>query len=371
MKRMALSIALMLLAGPTQADPPPSWTFQATPAPEWSAQFEQNDGWIGGDGVYPVQLSANRIAWFFGDTWIGKIQNGKRVDCTMVNNTMVIRHGRGLDAPADFIVRRDDDKKAVAFVAPKDGRGWFWPFASAMVNDQLIMFLAQIEKTNDTGVFAFRQVALWMGIVANPNDPPLKWRIEQIPVPFCSFSGERNTTFGMATCAADGFLYIFGTDENITGNNRSRHMIVARVGLDKATDANAWRFFADGKWVEDYRHCSHLAGDAASEGSVSYLPALKQYAFVYTHLGLSDQIMMRTAPNPWGPWSSATKVFTCPEMAADKNLFTYAAKGQPAISGADELLISYAVNSFDFWQVARDARLYWPKFVRVKFSTPP
>jgi hypothetical protein len=172
----------------------------------------------------------------------------------------------------------------------------------------------------------------------------------------------------MATLIADEHLYIYGTDEDTTPKNRSRHLIVARVPVGHSTDLKAWRFFKDGDWVENFRQCSRLADEIASEGSVSYLPVLKQLAFVYTHRGLSDQIMMRTADQPWGPWSKPTKIYTSPEMATDKNLFSYAAKAHPPISGDDELLISYAVNSFDFWQVAKDAKLYWPKFVRVKFA---
>jgi hypothetical protein len=32
------------------------------------------------------------------------------------------------------------------------------------------------------------------------------------------------------------------------------------------------------------------------------------------------------------------------------------------------VVVSYVVNSFDFWQVAREAKLYWPRFVRVTLA---
>ena len=41
----------------------------------------------------------------------------------------------------------------------------------------------------------------------------------------------------------------------------------------------------------------------------------------------------------------------------------------PSLSFGQELVISYVVNSFDFWQVARQAELYWPRFVRVTLVT--
>jgi len=77
--------------------------------------------------------------------------------------------------------------------------------------------------------------------------------------------------------------------------------------------------------------------------------------------------MARTAPEPWGPWSSPTVIYRCPEAKWDKQIFCYAAKAHPMLSSAThELVITYAANSFDLAQVLTDARLYWPRFVRVK-----
>jgi hypothetical protein len=36
------------------------------------------------------------------------------------------------------------------------------------------------------------------------------------------------------------------------------------------------------------------------------------------------------------------------------------------MSSGQDLFVSYVVDSFDFWQVAREAELYWPRFVRVR-----
>jgi hypothetical protein len=53
-------------------------------------------------------------------------------------------------------------------------------------------------------------------------------------------------------------------------------------------------------------------------------------------------------------------------MSRDKRLFCYGAKAHPTLSSGQDLVVTYVVNSFDFWQVAREARLYWPRFVRVR-----
>ena len=50
------------------------------PWPQFDALFAGDQGWTGGDGAYSVELSDGLILWLFGDTWIGKIQDGRHVD---------------------------------------------------------------------------------------------------------------------------------------------------------------------------------------------------------------------------------------------------------------------------------------------------
>jgi hypothetical protein len=102
---------------------------------------------------------------------------------------------------------------------------------------------------------------------------------------------------------------------------------------------------------------------------VSWLPALRRFVLICTEDGLSDKIIARTAVDPWGPWSAATVVYRCPEAGWSKGIFCYAAKAHPMLTPAgDELLVTYAANTYEISQVIADARLYWPRFVRVKPS---
>ena len=50
--------------------------------------------------------------------------------------------------------------------------------------------------------------------------------------------------------------------------------------------------------------------------------------------------------------------------------FAYAGKAHPELTDAPgELIVTYAANSSDFWTLFQDARLYWPRFVRVKVTS--
>jgi len=140
------------------------------------------------------------------------------------------------------------------------------------------------------------------------------------------------------------------------------------VPINRVADFSAWRYYAGGEWSADFRKARRLAGGMASECSVSFLPKLGQYALVYTDLGLSPKIQVRTSRTPWGEWSAPSTVYQCVEMFEDKRIFCYAAKAHPVPGADDALMISYVANSYDFGQVIADAGLYWPRFVRVPLT---
>lgn len=342
---------------------------EGRPAPEMDALFQQTNGWIGGDGAYSVALTPERTLWLFSDTWVGEVRDGHRTNATIVNNTLALQDGRGAEAKLRFIVRRDAEGKPVAFLTPEDKRGWFWLQAGACIDQQLYLFLAQIEKTDASGVFGFRQIGESLGIVTNPLAPPLEWRIEQRKLPCAEFTAGRRRTFGAATLVDGGYLYVYGTDDDIRSGELERYLTAARVPTNRVADFSAWRYYAGGQWSADYREASQLASSMATECSVSFLPKLGDYVLVYTDQGLSPKIQVRTSRTPWGEWSEPMTIYRCPEMSEDERIFCYAAKAHPSLGADDALMVSYVANAYDFGQVITDASLYWPRFVRVPLET--
>jgi hypothetical protein len=338
------------------------------PLDEMNALFTRTEGWIGADGAYSVPLKPDRILWLFSDTWVGRVQDGKRVDATIVNNSAAIQEGLGAKAAIRFAIRRGADGKAEALIAPADGNGWFWLQAGLVIDEHMIVFLPQIEKAGDPGAFGFRQVGQCVGRVANPNDDPTSWRIEQHKLPHTIFSPERLLSFGTALIEKDGYLYIYGTDEDRKTAGINRYLIVARVPSAQVLDFTAWEFYHDGAWQPDFRKSSRLVPGMASECSVTYLPDRQRYVLIYTEGGLSERILARSSPQPWGPWSEPVTVYQCPEVGWDRRIFCYGAKAHGSLSFGDDLVVSYFANSYDFWHVAADARLYWPKFIRTHLT---
>jgi hypothetical protein len=335
------------------------------PAPDLEAPFYRTDGWIGGDGAYSVALAPKRTLWLFSDTWVGKIRDGRRIEATIVNNTVGVQEGVG--GRLTYTIARGPDGKPAALIIPADGRGWFWLQAGVADHGRLSLFLNQVEKTDDKSVFGFRSVGLWLGTVANADQPPESWHVQQVKMPNVVFATDRTLVWGAAVLRVGDDLYVYGTDERRGKGFPNRQMVVARVPPASIGVFTAWRYFCDGVWREDFNNPSPLAGGMATEYSVT--PFENRYLAVYTEGGLSPRIMGRMADHPWGPWSAPAVLYECPEMGRDKKVFCYAAKAHPTLSSGPDLVVSYCVNSFDFWQVARDAKLYWPRFVRVTLTT--
>jgi len=340
--------------------------------PHYDALFQREEGWTGADGAYSLVFAQNTILWLFGDTWIGQVREGEHRNATIVNNSIGIQEGRQPPAASlNFYYRQTPDGKPAAFIQPAEDRSWFWIYHGIRNSQGLYLFLVQIGRTAGEADFGFAVIGNWLAHIPNPQDPPGRWRVRQSKIPWSQFSSAGDTLFGSALLRDDGFVYVYGTrDEKLKGA-LTKHMIVARVPEAMLGDFDQWRFFAAGRWVADYSKAATLCSNIANEYSVSFQTALRQYIVVYSENGFSENVVARLAPDPCGPWSDPIRLYQCPEADWHKDIICYAAKGHPELSlSADELIITYIANSTDFYRMAGDARLYRPRFVRVRFAVP-
>ncbi len=166
--------------------------------------------------------------------------------------------------------------------------------------------------------------------------------------------------------ADGGHLYVYGYDEPRGQGFGKRRLTVARVPAEKLDDFAAWRFRTADGWSDKAADAAPSVDGLATEFSVNRLPGGNGYVLVFTENGLGARIIGRFAASPAGPWSAPRLLYTCPEMARDKGLFSYAAKAHPWATTGRELLVSYCVNAWDFGRLFRDEQVYRPKFVRVE-----
>ncbi len=370
-KMVALLFVEMFLwsvAGGAASDS--AFTYSVEPMAEYDALFCRTQGWTGADAAYSVALKDDVTLWLYGDTWVGDVLDGRHKNATMVNNSIALQRGREPStASVRFFWQTTEEGKPEAFVKPADGKGWFWISDGVMAGGKLYLFLMQIVKSGDEGVFGFKHTGTWLGEVENPQDGPPKWRIRQHKVPWGRYSSGGNLFFGSAVMKDGDFVYVYGASEDWSRPMGGRSMIVARMRTSEITDFGKWWFFGDGSWSSDIKDVRGLFDGTATEYSVCYQPAIKKYVTIYTENGMSKNILMRTAATAVGPWSEARKIYECPDCDRHKSYFCYAAKGHhPELSrSSDELIVTYVCNSTDFGQMVRDAGIYRPRFVRVRF----
>jgi hypothetical protein len=114
----------------------------------------------------------------------------------------------------------------------------------------------------------------------------------------------------VALVKADPWLYITGI-----GKYRQDSVCLARVKLDQILDRSAIRYFSgaddDGRprWSDKEGNAVFLfRHDVVGEHSLAYCPTVERYVMLYNSVKPRG-IVMRSAPQPWGPWSEIEIIF--------------------------------------------------------------
>lgn len=370
----------------------------STPDIEWDAVFTRTEGWTGGDAAGTVDLGDGRTLWMFADSWIGGVAEGQHAPGShMVNNVIAVHGSSDLGkcrAPDYKDIKfhwgpDDDNGKPSAWIKPENPirKEWYWFNGSGCVipgpygKDRLVMFLFKLTDRGEEGSpWNFQGIGCAMAIVDNMNEPPEEWIVRQIQIPYSyqikPQSGDtvfRITNWGVSTYlpeqesfkSPERKLFIFGIDDT---NPADKHLLLARVDPMDIEDLNKWEYYArDSDWSGKMEDAVSVADGLVSELSVDAYKenGRARLILIQSEPMFGHRILARTADKPEGPWSEPIAVYTVPGLDRGKEYFTYAAKGHLHLSCRDELLVTYIINSMDFWEAAGDASIYRPRFVRV------
>lgn len=359
------TLILVLFSRLDAADvaPIPSRVVKAEPDEVMNAKFNKTEGWIGADAIYSVPLPDDSILWIFGDTLVGTVRDNKRHNMVMVNNTFAKQRGWGADATVQLFVNHDTQGKPTSYIVPERAPGYFWLWDAVHDQGRLYIFATRLTSPGTITAFDWTLLDQSLIVVANPTDEPSKWRSQQLDFPFGAFTDAYEAIWGMEALKVGDELYIYGTTRH--QKDQPRSLVVAKAPTADLTRFDRWQFYRSGEWQSHAKQASSLTRDVGTEGSVTWLPDRKQYIYVYSP-PLDADIKMRTANSPVGPWSDAVTIYTCPETQWNPRVFCYAAKARLIPGKTNELLISYATNSFDMLpDVLADQRIYRPRFVKA------
>lgn len=358
----------------------------------WDNLFIKNRGWFGGDGIFGIPLDGREFhtatdstvtLFTFGDTMIGN-HNGKEIgtgDFTMINNSVAFLEGLHPNSDKiSFLYNTNDKNKPASLFVPKtknSKEGHYYWLGDGFVNidgdGKLYLFAYPIQNVDTTGIggFGFEQVGVHILSAPMNNGIPDFDKTAQVELPF--FNAEKQTSFGSAiyvnTKSAgapypDGYVYVYG----VSNQDKRKGLIVARVASSNFLDFDKWRFWDGYTYVANIKKADYIAWDVSNEMSVSPLPNGK-IALVYQYFTLSDEVALQTGASLQGPFGERKTIYRVPKEGWGENYFPYNAKAYPHLSSSDTLLISYNVNSFDFFNdILQAPNLYRPRFVKVALS---
>ncbi len=347
-------------------------------APQWSNVFKRDSGWFGGDGIFAIPYSgddskkSDTILFLFSDTMIGEIrEDSLQPGYTMVNNSVALFIKGNNPNSTEFHLATNEENENTAFFKPDSiSEEYYWlgdGFVNPEMNDNLYVFSYRVRNTNTDDLLPFEEVGNDLLVIENKSDFPLK-ADRQLKLPFYDFATDSiKTSFGVGIYTEKienkPFAFIYG----VRGKNKE--LVVARVLTDRIEDFNSWEFRAEDSWTKEASKMQTLTDSVSNEMSVSKL-SNGQYALVYQEGGIYPKIYMRRSETPYGPFGKKQLIWDTTTEVNDPDLFTYNAKAHPAISQQDELLVSYNVNSFKFFDIIESKpNLYRPRFIKIAFNT--
>ena len=364
--------------------------YTVEPAPAWSALFKRRSGWFGADGIFALPLSgrdtgagaADTTLLVFSDTLIGQLQPDQPdSNYVMVHNSVAYLAGTAPDSQRLAFrwasgTGRAASQAASLFVprTPATRPGdYYWlgdGFVDAEGARNTYVFGYRIRDVKG-GAFGFQEMGGTLIVLPAGSHPPFAQQ-RQLDLPFFSAGPPPapHVTFGAGVYvntrpagapAPDGYVYVYGV------RDPRKQVLVARVRPADFEHFEQWRFWDGHAWQPDMHRAAAVANRASNELSVSALPD-GRYALVFQLDGVGRTVGLRLGRSPHGPFGPVISLWDCSaDLVGSKNLFCYNAKAHPALAGPNELLISYNVNSFDFFHdIRRFPTLYRPRFIRVQ-----
>lgn len=359
----------------------------------WTQLLTRTSGWFGGDGIFSIPLSgidsigagnADKTLLLFSDTQIGEIRNGiLSPGWSMINNSVAIINGNeSLPEKINFFWNEGADYKPASVFVP-DSRlsskgDYFWlgdGFVNQELQNETFILSYKIKKVNTTFGFAIGGSSL-ITIPAGSNPPfknaqqtdaPLFVEGNKVDNGYAFGAGIFVNTAKAGAPHPDGYVYVYGV-KNLPGI-LNKGLMVGRVKPSDFKDFSKWHFWDGSGWLIDIsniKNASLIADRVSDELSVTPMPD-GRYALVF-QADVWGPVAIRLSATPYGPFGPVINVWDCKEALTGKDYYAYNAKAHPALSKPGELLISFNVNSFNFFSdILFDPNLYRPRFIRIKF----
>lgn len=310
---------------------------------------------VGQDGAYSIPLGGGRVLWYFGDTLIGdrpeeslwyifgnpvggQDLSGKGPFEQMITNTGLIlrdRTGRGGLNDFSYILNADGGLRQLVLPLPGEhpDKDRTWCMHGCKLEDALYLFFMKIrmlEEGGDPFPVGFEIVGTGLAI-GSDTDWSFK-RIEHEGTTVLWPSDQPQFAAAVLVDEEADLVYLYGS---LQAPDFKYHAYLARVRAQDMARIERYEYFSGDpdRWSKDVSNAAVVFSGMPNEMSVSYNPHLGQYLAVHC-MGLTGEIVGRTSPTPWGPWSEAATLWkiTPPEKPIPYPRLIYAGKEHPELA---------------------------------------
>ena len=356
----ALNFPRAAAALPESASPPPvlSSTDLGT--------IQQNPHVLFRDGLFSGEFGGASI-WTFGDTALdAPNSSGSDWDDNSLAYTTDLDGSQGLSLPHDQPVSPSGapdqylpfTPQEKAFNAAHAGTGtscrvkpcgeeialWNGPVVPDPARNRVLFFYYELERISGQSTWHGIGVGIATWTPGHPVVRPIESGTGRFPTLMWSAD---EPDFADGATVVGSTLYAYGCTAGFLVQNCD----LGRASLAHATTPSAWTYYDGSGWSADLSKAVTVLQGGAAGTSVSWVPYLGEYMAVYMP-PLTNEIVDRVAPEPWGPWSAPSNVTATetpyqgtvdyagmahPEFAQDDGQIQYVAYYQPTgpFSGDD------------------------------------
>jgi len=340
---------------------------RATKDPAFTEFFRQTNGWNAGDGALSIALSDGRVIWLFGDSYINQLnpKTGALPCLFNARNAVVVQSRNGLKAPRTLTNSSSGSQTFFYPPEAKPGAPWpcFWPGPGFQVSNTVYIYLSEIDKTPQGGMWGFKGVGQsWVKL----SFPDLKI-IDYLKLP--SFNG---ISFGCGFVSDEpsGFIYAYGNKRTRTSSD----VYVAR--FPAAHPEGQWSFWDGKQWVGEAAKSAVITKGTST--SVNIRRVKDKLLLVTTEFSVAcdqgKEIYISTSTQFTGPFSRHRPIYTVDDRVKGHLPFFYAAVPHPEfINEQNELLIVYSINGYEpcipsCANGKMDPDYYRPRAIRLKLD---
>lgn len=229
---------------------------------------------------------------------------------------------------------------------PCGARWALWPSSIVVdpASNQAIIFYMVVNAK--PGSFNFQgygsSAAVWNSFAGQPQRPTLNPPIVS-GHPDLLF-GQNEPNFGTASLINNGTLYVYGC--GLPDNGGDKGCRLAKVDPGSVQNRSAWNFYAgNGNWSSQLADAVSVF-EGSSIVSVSFNSYLQEYTALYSP-PFSQNVVIRTAPNPEGPWSPETLAFVAMQPVSGN---VYDAHTHPEYdeNGGQTIFVTYSRSTGEF-----------------------